>query len=377
MKRTLLTITLMLVFVAAYSLQISEFVVTPTESEALELHNETASSIEMSDYTFVLTGLSANDTVTFPAGALAADGYISYDPSVDLGTNTLSNNGMTITILDASSSVVDEVSYGSFGKVPAPIYNWSTARVSSTGDNAVDFNIDDTPTIGSANDAASTALGSGTVFFNEVYPDTNNGYADQYIEIYNSGATGVDISGWCVVCGDDYYFPASTVIAGDGYFVINKADFPTYFYMDHDYEHLYLFDDAMQRVDQIGWDFVEMGYSFSCMPNGDRNIFDGFDDATTTDFVDTLPTKGASNSPAGIIETVNSDLNYTVSSLSGVGIDIKGELDNAEISIMDVTGRTIYTSNFKNMIFATKSGVYFVNVRTSDKTYTHKIEVIK
>lgn len=376
MKKILLIAAMVCVFIAAFSLQISEFIVTPTGSEALELHNETGSSIEMSDYRFILIGLSTADTVTFPAGALAADGYISYNPANDLGTAGLSNNGMQIIVADASYNIIDEVSYGSFGKVPVPIYEWSTARVSSTGDDAADFNFDTSPTIGSANDAPANALGTGTVFFNEVYPDTANGYADQYIEMYNSSAVGVDISNWCVVCGDDYYFPASTVIPGEGYFVINKNDFPTYFYMDHNYEHLYLFDDGMHRIDQIGWDFVNSGESFSCVPNGVRTTFDGFDDATTPDFIDTIPTKGTANTTTGIITLVQDNLNYSVGMLEGVGIQINGDI-NAQISIMDITGRTIYTSHFKNMIFAAKSGVYFVNVKGDGFDRTHKVEIIK
>ncbi|MDY6787071.1 MAG: lamin tail domain-containing protein, partial [candidate division WOR-3 bacterium] len=352
-------------------------------SEALELHNETGSSIEMSDYQLVLIGYSSSDTVTFPAGALAADGYITYDPATDLGTNTLSNGGMIIAILNNTGTVIDQVGYGSSGHAPAPIYNWSTARVSSTGDDAVDFNMDDTPTIGLANDAASTNFGSGTVFFNEVFMDTlANSY--DFVELYNSSSTGVDISGWWIVFGDDYEIPASTVIPGNGYFVLSKLDSlssAVYFipYGDPNYGAMYLFNSSMERIDQIGWDWLiqNIDTSYSCIPNGSRTYYKGYDESTTVDFEFTSSTEGSANSSSGIIETVNAELDYTVSSLSGVGIDIRGELDNAEISIMDVTGRTIYTSNFKNMIFAAKSGVYFVNVKTSDRNYTHKIEVIK
>lgn len=376
MKKTLLITAMLIAFVAAFSLEISEFIVTPTGSEALELHNEGGSSIEMSDYKLLLIGLSTADTVTFPAGALAADGYVYYDPSVDLGTETLSNNGMQIIITDASYAVQDEVSYGAFGPVPAPIYNWSTARVSSTGDDAVDFNFDTTPTIGSANDAPANALGSGTVFFNEVCPDSVNSYNNQYIEMYNSSSTGVDISDWCVVCGDDYYFPSSTIIPGEGYFVIGASDFPSYFYLDYDYEHLYLFDNNMHRIDQIGWNFVETGESYSCVPNGVRTEFDGFDDTSTPDFIDTLPTEGTANTTTGIVDINEINDNYSISMIKGIGIQINGSID-AEISIMDITGRTIYTSHFKNMIYAAKSGVYFVNVKGEGFENTHKVEIIK
>ncbi len=377
MKKILLTFVLAIIFISAFALQISEFIVTPTSSEALELHNETGSTIELSDYRFILIGLSSNDTVTLPSGTLAADGYVYYDPANDLGTAGLSNSGMQIIITDLSYVVEDELSYGSMGNVPVPIYDWSTARVSSTGDNAVDFNYDVSPTIGSANNAPSTALGSGTVFFNEVYPDSVNSYADQFIELYNSGVTGVDISDWCIVCGDDYYVPSSTVLAADGYFVIPKADFPSFFYLDYNYEHLYLFNETMQRIDQIGWDYIKTDSSFACRPNGVRAVFDGWNSASTPDFEVYAPTEGSVNSLTGIVETVKGDYDYTVNMLNGIGIEVAGNMTNAVIEIMDVNGRVIYSSNFKNMIYSAKSGVYFVNIKGDGFSNSHKVEVIK
>ena len=376
MKKLFSLTILMIVFVFAFSLQINEFVVTGSSGwEEVEFYNETGSSIELSDYGFRIVGGAGSDSVSLPAGALAAGAYVSYTPTA-LGLSlTFSNSGMIFSLFNASV-MIDVVGYGTYGPAPAPIYGWSTARVASTGDNAVDFNIDDSPTMGSANDAATTALGTGSVFFNECYPDSNNGFADQFIELYNSSGTGVDISDWMIMCGDDYYFAGGTIIPGNGYAVVNNPDFPTYFYLDQDKDHLYLFDNNFHRLDQFGWEDCPDGQSFSVRPNGVRTAYDGWSTATSPDFEFYTPTSGAVNP---VIETLNKETlnNISVRSIPNVGIEILSNNNKGSISIMDVTGRTIYRTHMKNMIFTTKAGVYFVNIKTSDFDKNYKIEVIK
>ncbi|MCA9438709.1 MAG: lamin tail domain-containing protein, partial [Candidatus Omnitrophica bacterium] len=60
------------------------------------------------------------------------------------------------------------------------------------------------------------------VVLNEIaYHPITDSSAEEYIEIYNTGSTPVDLSGWALE-GVGYIFPASTTISAHGYRVIAK-----------------------------------------------------------------------------------------------------------------------------------------------------------
>ncbi len=377
MKRIILLAIVLISAMSVFSLQISEFIVTPTASEQIEIYNDGASDIDLSGYYIVISGSGWSDTAQFLADTITAGEYKSYymndfDPDTLLG---LPNGGATIAIYDASMTLLDEVAYGTMGPAPAPIYNFSTARVSSTGDNAIDFNMDDSPTMGTANDASATALGTGSVFINELYPDTLDTLTTQFIELYNNSASAVDISGWVIVCNDDYYISSGTTLNAGAYFVLYQSDFPPYFYFDQTYDNVYLYNSNFERIDQVGYDEVPSDSSFSVIPNGTRTVFDGYDNATCTDFENAAPTPGASNDPAGVITSNSDNINISICN-AGILIDNANNI-NGKLSIIDITGRTIYKSDIKNMIFATKSGVYFVKLNIGDKEIIKKINLIK
>lgn len=376
MKRFLLLTILSIIAIAAYALQLSEFIVTPTGSEAVEIHNEAGTTLDLTGYKIILTSTTWSDTGTFAAYTMAANEYKSY-AATTLFTRTISNDGLIIKIINPSNITIDSVAYGFVGPAPQPIYNFSTARVASTGDMANDWNMDLTPTMGSPNDAASVNLGSGTVFFNEVYPDT---FATQFIELYNSSASPVDISNWFIVCDDDHYFPASTSVPANGYLVIYDTDWlgggATYFYLDPS-ENLYLYNATGVRIDQFGFTDVPQDSSFAVIPNGVRTVFDGYTSATSPDFEVYVPTPDAVN-PVETDRVQAFDKEYSVFSMHGTGIGIRN-ISNAQgtIEITDISGRVLYSSFLKNMNFITNSGVYFVHIVTENGSAVTKTAVIK
>lgn len=382
MKRIMLFTVLSIIAIAAYALQISEFIVTPTGSEAVEIHNEAGTTLDITGYKIVLQGSADSDTGTFAAYTMAAGEYKSYSRST-LTTLTLSNDGMIIKLLDNGGTVIDSIGYGNMGEGPAPIYNFSTARVASTGNVANDWNMDTTPTMGSANDAPAATLGTGSVFFNEVFPsDTfdSNSTVLEYIELYNNSASPVDIANWFIVCDDDYYFPGGSTIPANGYLVVYDSTIynsgATFFYLEQK-ENLYLYNAVGQRIDQFGFTDIPDDSAFAVIPNGVRNVFNGFSSATSTDFMVYYKTPGAVN-PVETFSRPANENDFRVFSIHGTGIGIEN-LNNVSgnISITDVTGRVLYTSFLKNMTFVTKSGIYFVHISTEAGSSVTKTAVIR
>ncbi len=241
---------------------INEFIVTPTSSEAIELCNVTDADIDLSGW--VIDWGSGSTTVDNGV-TLTGNSYLVLDDN-NTGDLSLSNAGAVLSLKDAASTVIDDVGYGKAGGAPKPEYKFSTARVpncATTGDDAADFNTDETPTMGAANDGPAAALGSSTVTINEV--DAKSG--EQFIELYNSGDANVDLTGWRLSVDDSYDIPAGASIPAGGFWVLDEADFPRYFNLDEDGDNAYLFNSALERVDQVGWDQAA-GSSWNRLPDG-------------------------------------------------------------------------------------------------------------
>lgn len=136
---------------------INEFVATPTSAEAVELCNPTGSDIDVSGWTLNWGYGSA----TINAGQVVpAGGYLVLTTANAPGLS-ISNAGTVLSLIDTAATVIDQVGYGDDGAAPKPEYNFSTARVpdcTDTDDDANDFNTDETPTLGAANDGYQQAM---------------------------------------------------------------------------------------------------------------------------------------------------------------------------------------------------------------------------
>ena len=368
MKRIIILFLILTVSIFAYSLKISEFCVTPTGSEQVEIYNETGVSIDVNGYKIYVVGISSTNSTTFKTASLSAGGYKSFTMDTvnfvaDIG---LPNDGAIIKIYDASNILLDSVGYGDQGPAPAPIYNFSCARVADTGDNALDFNMDPTPTYGSANDAAGVLLGTGSVFINEIYAiDTsdNKEAVIEFIELYNNADTAVDLSNWILVCDDDYVIAGGSIIPAKGYFYAKDSLwFPTagYFDLDGSRDNLYLYNNSYERIDQSGWDNVNVvGTSFSVYPNGIRNNYKGYSTATSTDFVKQGITPDATNGGTYLVGgTVGLADNPADSSGTIVTIRELAWVDTTDIqghfNFIDVPENT-YTFVFENILYNSDS----------------------
>lgn len=288
---------------AAGAMVINEFLVTPTDQEVIELYNGTQAPVTLSGWTLhVQTGQES--TWNLPAQQLAPGQFLLLNAvnlvPVEAGDSVLPNAGATVWLTDASGAIVDSVSYGTDGSAPTPIYATSTARAADgmdSDDDAQDFNWDPTPTLGSANDVGSVALGSSPVKLSELFWVSGDDTAD-FIELYVASDTALDVSGWTLVfsgsgTGDDLVFNNGTTVP-PGYWVLEEASFPEYAKLK-DSGVLYLFDNAGARVYQMGWSGLtnDGTTSLGYLPgeNGAPDCFDG----PTCGLSSLTPTKGATN----------------------------------------------------------------------------------
>ncbi len=375
-------------------LLINEFVVTPTSAEALEIKNISANTIDLSNYQLVIAGSSWADTFALPTDTLVSGGLYVLD-SANVAWTSLPNEGATLMILLDSTTVEDSVGYGSFGGAPAPIYQYSTARISDTGDNAVDFNMDPTPTMGSANDAPVNALGTGNVYINEVYPDTVNGDADQFIELKNFGSGPEDISGYIIYVDDDYTIPSGTIVDANGLFYLPHANFPQYMHLDESYDNVYLMNSNGERVDQMGFSYYHPDTSYGVWGNDTaRTVFTGFSFGTSTDFHYMTPTPNAQNpNQTGIISTLAKSKDNAVKVTNAIS---NGEItvfytikksNPVSIKVFDLAGNCIKTlvpdvrkaAGIYGVNWKTNgaNGMYLIRAKIGNETFTKKILLSK
>ncbi|RKX65747.1 hypothetical protein DRP44_05600, partial [candidate division TA06 bacterium] len=137
MKKVLLSMVFFSLSIGLFAgdLLINEFIITPSGSEQIEIYNSSGSSINLLAYDLIISGSGWADTFSLPNSDITAGGYFILNSGNVAWTN-LPNEGATFMIL-GPSSIEDSVGYGSYGGAPAPIYQYSAARVNTTGDNAV------------------------------------------------------------------------------------------------------------------------------------------------------------------------------------------------------------------------------------------------
>ena len=383
MKRIIILFLILTVSIFAYSLKISEFCVKPTGSEQVEIYNETGVSIDVNGYKIYVVGISSTNSTSFKTFTIASDEYKSFtmDTANFIADIGFPNDGAIIKIYDASNILLDSVGYGNQGPAPAPIYDFSCARVADTGDNATDFNMDWTPSMGAINSLTAPGLGTGNVFINEVFPSDSSDSDTtvvEFIELYNNSNIAIDVGNWVIVCDDDYNVPSTTTIPAYGYYVLYDTSFPTYFNLDSGRDNIYLYTGTGERVDQVGWNELTEGLSFSVRPNGVRTVYDGYNVASSPDFELYTPTPGAINPVDEVYTSRESDCNIIISSLSNIGISIENPTNiTGTMQILDTNGRVLYSTFIKNLVFDTNAGTYFVKTFINGITTTTKVNVIK
>lgn len=390
MKKVLLSMVFFTLSIGLFAgdLLINEFIVTPSGSEQIEIYNSSGSSINLLAYDLIISGSGWADTFSLPNSDITAGGYFILNSGNVAWTN-LPNEGATFMIL-GPSSIEDSVGYGSYGGAPAPIYQYSAARVNTTGDNAVDFNMDATPTMGSANDAPANALGTGNVYINEVYPDSVNGFNDQFIELRNFGSSPEDISGYVIYVDDDYTISSGTIIDANGFFYLPHSSFPQYMFMDESYDNVYLMNASGERVDQMGYSYYHPDTSYGVWGDAtSRTVFTGYSFGSSSDFHYMSPTPDAQNELNGIINNLSKvnhsaikvsnsitsgevTVFYTIKKSSPVSIKVYNLAGNCVKTLVPSVKKAagVYGVNWKTN---GANGIYLIRARIGNETFIKKV----
>jgi len=294
------------------SLVINEVEQDGSPSDWIELYNTSAEPVDASglvlrdDNDPEQSDEAGDKYVLIPSGTvIAGHGFFAMDTG-DMG---LGKGGDMARLFTPEEGI-----FPGTGDNPISAFEW-TSEVDTTWGSCPDGSGDvvetTAPTKGGPNDCPA-APGADDLVINEVEADDAAGGPD-WVELYNTGDTALDISGW--VFADDSksaVLSDGTIVPAHGYLVLNgedgaPEDFGFGLGKGGDEVHLYLPDGATS-VDDFTWDH-EADETFGRCPDG------------IGDFVDTDgPTPGAPNAcplPAGagdivINEVESKDTDSTV-----------------------------------------------------------------
>ncbi|MEI6379136.1 MAG: lamin tail domain-containing protein [Candidatus Falkowbacteria bacterium] len=147
---------------------------------------------------------------------------------------SLNNDGDTIYLKDANGHYLDVLAYGKNSALPAPTAGQSLARLP---DGTGTWLLTATPTKGNANlvtaptaeeDNPKTAESKSKLIISEVLPDPLGADLEhqnqEYIELYNSGDTPINLNGWLIHVDKAqlYKISSSTPLAAGAYLSITR-----------------------------------------------------------------------------------------------------------------------------------------------------------
>jgi hypothetical protein len=177
-------------------LQFSEIAGALDQAFYIELKNTTGAALNTAGWTL---RTSTDLSVALPAASIPAGGLLSVN-AASLGFTPLS--GMRLFLVGPGGTTLSdarEVTNSLRGLVNGG--RWGHPTTSTPGTENV-------------------AVVNTDVVVNELFYHAINDSAEQWIELYNKGATAVDLSGWKFSQGIDYLFPQGTSLPAGGYLVI-------------------------------------------------------------------------------------------------------------------------------------------------------------
>ena len=121
-------------------------------------------------------------------------------------------------------------------------------------------------------DSSAPAVLPALIRINEIFPDPDAPQdAGEYIELYHSSDTSLNISGWKITDATKtghMLFPAGTIIKGGGYPVITDQDFT--FSLNNSHETISLFDASDTLQDTVSYNKSTEGASLNWTESGWR-----------------------------------------------------------------------------------------------------------
>ncbi|MGC6464678.1 MAG: lamin tail domain-containing protein [Akkermansiaceae bacterium] len=183
-------------------LTLSEIAFSPGTDNALfvELYNAGSASLNLSGL-FVASALDFSDKVAL-TGTLGSGGYTSVDVS-------FVGDSFPLFLIDSNNNVISAT------KIDRPLVGRDSVQTYPAG------SIEWYSTPSATRDAANNPTRFEDIVINEIMFDPpSKQVRAEYIELYNRGASSVDLSGWDFANGINFTIPPGTVIPSGGYLVV-------------------------------------------------------------------------------------------------------------------------------------------------------------
>lgn len=310
----------------------------------IELYNAGETEMDLTGF-HVQDNKGTDEEYTFPDGStIPAKGFLV----IEEGTFQfgISGDGDAITVLDVTYAKIDEVI------VPAMEDGFTYAR---TEDGGTSWDVIEGGTKGRSNTGTPDEIpdqpgdepgtSSSPVLINEVQGATIDGEQTDFIELINTSAETVDISGYRLQddkgSEEEYVITDGTVLEAGAIMVFYKDETFT-FGLGGGGDVVTVLDANGDIVDTVEYPAMDDGSSYARIPDGSDNWS-----------VCTEPTPGESNSSAGGDEPGTTD--YTALRLNELnGNDKFIELYNTSDADIDIAG--VYFTKDDEDIFTAAAG---------------------
>lgn len=324
--------------------------------EFVRLYNPTGAAIDISGWRLTKktsSGSESNLVSAFPDGTIIPpnSGFLIAHQTGYQGGETPSarysgasysfadNN--TVILKDASLAVIDKVGFGAatdFESAPAPNPEpgKSIKRINNqdTNNNKNDFSADAAAPAATAPDSPTASITSfaeyGDIVINELAPNpadgpAGSGTSKEWIELYNTTAAAINLTGWKISDGATVIYEAAGEIAAGGFFIIEINN-----RLNNSGDAIYLADGDGKSIFQLAYgDWLnakipapKKGESIARDPAGNYQI-------------SAAPTKNAANQFTKSMTAVNNFVNSPDSSAASGAEqnpdDIKNYIIIAEI----------------------------------------------
>jgi hypothetical protein len=270
---------------------------------ALELESRLSTSLCIGHWILECDGVESevSSDVTLPGG-----GRVVLRPDDVPGVTLRPWVGSLRLLEPVERWEVDHLTYGTAAGAPAPGPRASAARAGdAVQGEAWRWEMDPSPTLGTANDCPAPALGEGTVHIAEVGASAIGGDS-VFVEVLNeSDQDSVELSGWTIgLSGATEMLEGSLPPGGRA-----ATWFPTAAGASAAGGVAYLWGADGRRLDQVGWDSALLPTASRGVPRGARRLVFAY--AEASDFVPCVPTPGRPNRvllpPGGGLEAARID----------------------------------------------------------------------
>ena len=298
---------------------------TSPDLDWIEIYNTSATAFDMSGYKIYDSGgqSGTKPKKEFPVGSIIpANGFlvIVTDDTSESGFG-LSSSGEQVWLEDTGGTIVDEITF------PALAVTESYGRILDGGT----WQILSTITRGISN----VILSVNYVFANEVYSRGTTNDPD-WIEIYNTSSTSIDISGYKIYDSGGQAgtkpkkeFPIGSLIAANGFLVIVTDDTSASgFGISNSGETVWIENNSGTLIDSVVIPALQTSESYSKIPDG------------AVWYITGTVTKGITNIYSSTSDIVMNEIYSRGSNDNPDWIEIY----NLSASSVDLTGYKIYDS---------------------------------